>query len=550
MSFQAKRELLIRVAPRYRAAGSKEKTIILDEFVAATGYARKYAIRLLDQPMPVVVKQIKRPREPRYGSEVQAALAIAWTAANCICAKRLVPFLPELVASLEAHGHLTLTEEVRTQLLAMSPATADRILAALRPADRPRGATTTKAGALLKHQVPVRTFADWNEAQPGFFEVDLVAHCGPSVEGLFLWSLVLTDVATGWTECLALRHRSQDAVIDALERVRPLLPFALLGFDTDNGTEFLNFAVLDYCTREGITFTRGRVAKKNDQCFVEQKNGSIVRQLVGYDRFAGEVAYRQLAELYRAMRLYVNFFQPSMKLVNKQREGSKVQRKYDAAQTPFQRLVGFGILSVERVQHLTQVFHALDPVRLLQQIETLQDALWRHAVREATGSSADANPQPTVQPVRFNLTVCLPGDESGVDDNELRLTPPTGETTSQGQKRKYHRVQKELAPRTWRTREDPFEAVAVELQQWFLDTPERTAQSMLQELQAREPERYPDSLLRTLQRRVRTWRSQVILEFDDRLLREDALLNQTLPTSLRAIPLTGQQTMMEVAVKH
>jgi hypothetical protein len=186
---------------------------------------------------------------------------------------------------------------------------------------------------------------------------------------------------------------------------------------------------------------------------------------------------------------------------------------------------------------------------LLQQIETLQDALWRHAVQEATGNSTDANPQPMVQPVRFNLTVCLPSDESGVDDNELRLTPPTGETMSQGQKRKYHRVKQELAPRTWRTRADPFEEVAVELQQWFLETPERTAQSMLQALQAREPERYPDSLLRTLQRRVRTWRSQVILEFDDRLLREDALLNQTLPTSLRAIPLTGQQTMMEVAVK-
>ena len=150
----------------------------------------------------------------------------------------------------------------------------------------------TKRGSLLKHQIPVRTFADWDDARPGFFEVDTVAHCGTNVEGMFLWSLVLTDVSTGWTECLALRHRSGAAVNAALDVVRELLPFTLLGLDSDNGVEFINNEVLDYCCRSGITFTRGRVHKKNDQCFVEQKNGSIVRQIVGYDRYAGEVAYR------------------------------------------------------------------------------------------------------------------------------------------------------------------------------------------------------------------------------------------------------------------
>lgn len=548
MSFRSKRELLVQVAPRYREADSSEKRVILDQFVAATGYVRKYAIRLLHRPAPLRVQAIQRPRERRYGKEVQEALAIAWTAANCICAKRLVPFLPALVQSLEAHGHLTLTDDVRTQLLAMSPATADRILSALRPSGRARGTTTTKAGMLLKHQVPVRTFADWNETQPGFFEVDVVAHCGTNAEGMFLWSLVLTDVATGWTECLALRHRSQDAVIDALDVVRQPLPFPLLGFDSDNGGEFLNYGVLAYCKREGITFTRGRAYKKNDQCFVEQKNGSIVRQLVGYDRYEGEVAYRQLAELYRAARLYVNFFQPSMKLVTKQREGSKVQRKYDAAQTPFQRLVSSGILAEERVQHLTRVFHALDPVRLLQQIQALQDALWRHVVPESPLTTAHSNLPATAQHVRFDVSACLPTGEALVGDSDKRLPATTAETTTKVQKRKYHRTEKSLGPRTWRTRLDPFAEVAAELHQWFLAAPDCTAKSLLQDLQERYPDRYPDHLLRTLQRRVQIWRSQVVIEFDDQLIREDAILNHPFPAALRAIPVNGALTLSSAGV--
>src|SRR5262245_54960020 len=170
MSFAAKRELVVQIAPRYREASSTEKLVILDEFVAATGYARKYAIRLLHQPAPLVAKSIKRPRKRRYGKEVEEALVVAWAAANCICAKRLIPFLPTLVASYEQHGHLTLTDEVRSQLLTISPATVDRILSGVRQGNKPRGVTMTKADTLLKQQIPVRTFADWNEACPGFFE--------------------------------------------------------------------------------------------------------------------------------------------------------------------------------------------------------------------------------------------------------------------------------------------------------------------------------------------------------------------------------------------
>ncbi len=270
MSFRAKRELLAQIGPRYREARSAQKSVILDEFVAATGYARKYAIRLLAAPVSAPVAPITRPRASRYGPAVQEALRVAWAAANFLCGKRLVPFLPTLVASLERHGHLHVTDEVRTQLLAISPATADRMFARFRRAERPHAISTTKPGTLLKHQVPVRTFQDWNETRPGFVEADLVVHCGTSPAGSYLATLVLTDIATGWTECLALRQRTQEAVLQALDRARRLLPFPLLGLDTDNGKEFLNAALIAYCAREQITFTRGQPYESNDQCFVEQ----------------------------------------------------------------------------------------------------------------------------------------------------------------------------------------------------------------------------------------------------------------------------------------
>ena len=327
MSFQSKRELLAQVAPRYREAASAQKRTILDEFVAATGYARKYAIRLLGQRVLYVPGPIVRPRPRRYGPAVAAALSVAWAATNYVCAKRLVPFLPELVATLERHGHLTLSDEQRRDLLQLSPATADRLLRPIRTRDQPRGIGTTKAGRLLKHQVPIRTFAEWDDVRPGFMEADSVAHCGTVAEGSFLSTLVLTDISTGWTECLPLLHRTHDAVIHALDQAQHLLPFPLLGLDTDNGGEFLNYPLLGYCEREAITFTRGRTYRSNDQCYVEQKNGTVVRQLVGYDRLDGERAYRQLAELYRAVRLYVNFFQPSLKLAYKHRQGRHLVRR-------------------------------------------------------------------------------------------------------------------------------------------------------------------------------------------------------------------------------
>jgi hypothetical protein len=536
MSFQAKRELLAQVAPSYQHATHAQKSLILDEFIAATGYARKYAIRLLTQPVAPPAS-IKRPRPRTYGPAVQDALVTALAAANCICAKRLVPFLPELVPSLERHGHLQLTDQDRAQLLSISPATADRILQAHRQAERPQGISTTKAGSFLKHHVPVRTFTEWNDVQPGFVEADLVAHGGTSPDGSFLYTLVLTDVATGWTECLALPYRSQHVVVQALERAQQLLPVPLLGLDTDNGGEFLNAEVFAFCEREQITFTRGRAYRKNDQCYIEQKNGAIVRQLVGYDRFEGERAYRQLTELYRAVRLYVNIFQPSMKLLTKRREGSKVSRTYDAAQTPLQRVLASGVLTPERHEQLERLASSLDPVRLLEQIRALQDALWQHAVLPASARSR--SPLDGELPeMRFSAKTCLASESEELDASTPAAAGLAPEQVQPSHpavtKRAYRRSKPQQEPRWWRTRVDPFGEVWDEICAWLMEQPERTAKSVLQELQQRYPGQYGDELLRTLQRRVRRWRAGAILIFDDAWLEEDVSAGHAFPRPLRA----------------
>jgi hypothetical protein len=518
MSFRAKRELLVQVAPRYRVARHGQRSGILDEFVAVTGYERKYAIRLLLGPIQPP-EPIRRPRAAHYGPAIQEALTGAWFAANGICAKRLVPFLPELIPTLERHGHLTIADEVREQLLAMSPATADRLL---RPVRHPHGLSTTKPGRLLKQQIPVRTFTEWTDVKPGFLEADLVAHCGGTTDGAFLYTLTLTDVATTWTECLPLLHRTQHGVVHALQRARGLFPFPLLGIDTDNGGEFINEELMAYCSGEQITFTRGRVANKNDQCFVEQKNGSVVRQLVGYDRFEGERAYRQLAELYRAVRLYVNFFQPSMKLRTKTRTGSRVRRTYGPAQTPFQRVLASGVLDVSSQRRLNAVYRALDPVRLLHQLETLQEALWRHALFRSRVSAPTSAPMA----VHFDLGTCgVGGDEA---HNVLHLR------SDGSPKRKYRRSEKSKGPRTYRTRNDPFETVWDEVCQWLAAQPERTGKSVFLELQQRYPGQYAEGQLRTLHRHIQLWRARTVLTFDEGWLDDAVDAGQTLPRPLRA----------------
>lgn len=358
--FQSRRALLRHLAPHYQQASHAQKTLLLDSFVEWTGYSRKYAIELLNHGKHGQ-ETIQRRRLPRYGPAVQQALFLAWKATHYVCAKRLLPSLPSLVAVLEAQGRLRLTEEERRQLLAMSGSTAERFLRTQRK-PRMHGLSTTTPGPWRKSQIPVRIFSQWEEDRPGFVEMDLVAHCGEHLEGSFLYTLTLTDLDTGWTECIPLLYKSANTVLAALEQARTLFPFPRLRIDTDSGSEFLNAELIAYCEREHLTFTRGRPAVKNDQCHVEQKNGAVVREAVGHARLVGEQAYYQLREVYRALRLVVNCFQPSLKLQAKVPQGEQVRRVYDAAQTPLQRLLASGVLSQTRQRELSKRVEQVDPL--------------------------------------------------------------------------------------------------------------------------------------------------------------------------------------------
>jgi hypothetical protein len=299
-----------------------------------------------------------------------------WEIYGRICSKRLQPFLPEGVKVLERCGELSLSAETKTLLLSMSRATIDRCLQPVR-VKTPHGLSTTKPGSLLKQAIPIRTFTPWDEEQPGFMEIDLVAHCGESPAGQYLNTLTCTDVCTGWTEVLALRYRSQTTVRDALHTMRPTLPFPLRGIDSDNGTEFINDLLFRYCQDEEITFTRSRPYKKNDQAHVEQKNWSVVRHTVGYDRWESEEEYLLLQSIYQDLRLYLNFFQPVLKLSAKERVGTKTIRRYDKAQTPYQRVLARQDIPLEGKARLTYQYVQLNPVTLRHSIDEKVARLWK-----------------------------------------------------------------------------------------------------------------------------------------------------------------------------
>ncbi len=505
MSLKARRELINATTKRYQKASKKEKQIILDEFVAATGYHRKYAIHLLNNRRPDRETGKKRPRKPRerkYDENVQTALICAWEAANRICSKRLVPFLPELVVVMERFGHLALEEDVRDRLLSISPSTVDRLLYKTRRRRKGTGIGTTKPGMLIKKQVAIRTFAEWDEARPGFMEADLVAHCGTFTGGQFIQTLVMTDIASGWTEFSALLFRDQETVLSAIRGLRAQLPFGLLGLDTDNGTEFINYSLLNYCLDEEITFTRARPYKKNDQCFVEEKNGSIVRKFIGYDRFEGVEPYQIFTALYSQLRLYVNFFQPSLKLLEKTREGSKVLKKYDSAQTPYQRLKATEHISDSAKQKLKEQYETLDPIKLLTNIHDLQNLLWPWAYTENTWTGSSKPSQPN-QPKRTRR------DNAPFRSDKRNKAP---EQKPDAPDRMYRRTRKKRkdsdGQRWWRTRVDPFEKVWPELEQRLAEHPELSAKTLLEALQQRYPDSFQDGQLRTLQRRVKQWRCE------------------------------------------
>ena len=376
MSHQSKREMIEAIQPRYLKATKAGKQQILDEFIATTGYHRKHAIRVLkSERKPKSLK--KAGRKKIYHGAVIEALEQIWEICGRICSKRLHPFLPEMVAILEQHDELILPPDIKTLLLSMSRATIDRCLRKARFNEPRHGLSTTKPGTLLKKAIPVRTFTPWEEERPGFMEIDLVAHCGLSAEGSFLYTLTSNDLATGWTDTRAIANKTQSAVSQAIMDMRLALPFPLLGIDSDNGSEFINETLYRYCISEQITFTRSRPYQKNDQAHVEQKNWSVVRHTVGYDRFDSLDQLSLLNSIYDDLRLYVNFFQPVLKLVGKHRVDDKTIRTYDIAMTPYRRVLLQDSIPVEKKAGLLNHYYHLNPVFLRKSIDDKIAVLWK-----------------------------------------------------------------------------------------------------------------------------------------------------------------------------
>jgi len=380
-------------AGRYRQAGKKEKGTILNEFVALTGFVRSYAALVLRNQGRVVQVNRKlrvrgdvgkrlpgRGRGATYDEQTVKALVQVWRIMDYICGKRLAPVLGEIVERLLRHNELRCDATTSQKLARMSAATIDRLLRPERQKYQLKGRAHTRPGTLLKHQIPMRTFNEWEEAQPGFLEIDLVGHDGGVLDSLHAFTLNATDVASGWTSSTALKNKAQVWSLAGIEKIRAKLPFSLLGLDSDNGSEFINETLFNFCQEHKITFTRSRPYRKNDSCFVEQKNYSVVRRAVGYQRFDTDEQLRLLNELYEVLDLYNNFFQPSMKLKSKERHGARVKKQYDAARTPYQRLLDSNYISEESKAQLRARYRLLNPAQLKRQIEKLQQKLLATAV--------------------------------------------------------------------------------------------------------------------------------------------------------------------------
>jgi hypothetical protein len=408
LTMQQRQAVVAKAAARYQRSRKKEKSLLLSELVALTEYSRVYARRVLRQHGQRVQtdkqtleadirKRAARCRAPYYDEKVKAALLKIWRVMDYICGKRLQPALPELVTVLERHNELHCDRLTQEKLLSISAATIDRLLRAERRKYQLRSQARTKPGTLLKHQIPIRTFAEWDEQQPGFGEVDLVGHDGGVAAGDYCQTLDLTDVATTWTETRAVRNKAQAHVFEALQKVRKDLPFGLLGLDSDNGSEFINDQLLRYCRQEKITFTRSRPYRKNDNCYVEQKNYSIVRRAVGYARYDTEEQCALLNELYSYLRLYTNFFLPTMKLQSKERVGSKVKKRYDKPLTPYQRVLQAKLVSKAAKDRLRVRYATLNPAALKRKLERLQQRLakttsqtnWRECARMVAVTTAN-----------------------------------------------------------------------------------------------------------------------------------------------------------------
>lgn len=361
----------------YHKASKNEKSLILTNVCEATGYSRDRATRLLNGNATTAknITKNKRGRKIKYDIQVIDALTTLWHLLDFACSKRLKSAIPPMIEALHRHNEMSFNAELKDKLLHISAASIDRLLRPVKVKLKHRGISTTKPGTLLKQNIPIRLGTEWSDAIPGFVEIDLVAHCGNSASGEFVSTLDVTDICTGWTETRAVINKAQKHVFDALIKIENNLPFNYRGIDSDNGSEFINHELYRYCKDNNICFTRGRPNKSNDNCYVEQKNWSVIRRNIGYSRFEGQAAVDALNSYYDNLRLYTNFFLPQTKLISKERIGAKIKKKYETPKTPYQRILEDGNIGDETKKELREQYLSLNPIKIktdmIKQLEVI-----------------------------------------------------------------------------------------------------------------------------------------------------------------------------------
>lgn len=387
LSMSARREYLIGKKPTYlKTKERKKKSQILDEICETTGLNRKYVVEQLSTKIALSEKKTRqrKARSKTYSNDVVVPLKKIWHILDCPCGQRLAPVMGQTIEALERHKEMMFSLEMKEKLLNASPSTIDRLLKPWRASARRTLHSTTKPGSFLKRQIPIQ-LSHWDEKRPGFSEIDLCAHNGGNPEGEFANTLVDTDLATGWTEQEAFLGKAQKRVLAGLKHIDEGRPFPRLGIDSDTGGEFINWLLYTFCQDNAIAFTRGRPGKKNDNPYVEQKNWTHVRKIVGYHRYDTQEQVNLLNGLYRhELRLYENFFQPVMKLMSKHREGGRQHRVYDTPKTPYQRVLTSPNVSETKKQELRNLYVTLNPAALRRMIELKLQQLKRTVKRPSS----------------------------------------------------------------------------------------------------------------------------------------------------------------------